>query len=132
MESCCDIGSRLKESATDYHTWDFSKINNLSGWYLDELETPFSHWVYSRVPEEQRHDHKLLEEHSLEMLKHFRKEGVTVDTEECMKNRQFRQLQHLKEKYQGKRVAIVSHSEMIKHYVGIKIKNCEVRKFTVE
>ena len=65
------------------------------------------------------------------MLKHFRKEGVTVDTEERMHNRKQRQIEHLKEKYPGKRVAIVSHSEMIKHYVGIKIKNCEVRKFKI-
>lgn len=68
----------------------------------------------------------------MEMLKHFRKEGVVVDTEECMKNRQLRQLDHLKANFKDQRVAIVSHSEMIKHYVGIKIKNCEVRKFTVE
>lgn len=66
------------------------------------------------------------------MLKHFRKEGITVDTEERMKARQQRQLAYLKEKYAGKRVAVVSHSEMIKHYVGIKIKNCEVRKFKIE
>jgi hypothetical protein len=66
------------------------------------------------------------------MLKHFRKENVVVDTEESMKNRQLRQLQVLKEKYKGKRVAIVSHSEMIKHYVGTKINNCEVRKYLVQ
>jgi hypothetical protein len=115
----------------DYSYFDFKEISNLHGWYVDALDEKFRNWVYERVPEGQRNDTKKLEEVTLEMLKHFRKEGVVVDTEESMKARQLRQLDKLKKLYSGKRVAIVSHSEMIKHYVGIKIKNCEVREYTV-
>lgn len=111
----------------DYSYFDFKGIENVAGWYVDALDEPFKKWIYDRVPEAQRHDTHKIEEVCLEMLKHFRKEKVVVDTEESMKARQLRQVQKLKKLYVGKRVAIVSHSEMIKHYVGIKIKNCEIR-----
>lgn len=65
MESCCDVGSRLKEAVVEHPHWNFSTIKNHSGWYIDELEPLFREWVYSRVPEHQRDDHKLLEKESL-------------------------------------------------------------------
>lgn len=42
------------------------------------------------------------------------------------------QVEHLKEFYKGKTVAVVSHSENLKHFIGWKIKNCEIKEYAIE
>jgi hypothetical protein len=50
-----------------------------------------------------------------------------ADTEEDMKARHLQQVEYLKNNYKDKEIAIVSHSENLKHFIGWKIKNCEIK-----
>lgn len=111
---------------------DFSLVKtNCCKWYVDALDEQYRNYVYSHLKPEEIANRDKVECATLEMLRHYRTLNVVPDSEESMNERKLRQIEHLKQNLMGKRVAIVFHSEMIKHYVGIKIKNCETRLYKI-
>ena len=135
MESNCDIGNRLEEAMKDYPTFDFSNIENPKSWYLDTLLNPTSKKDalehMAPLSEEDLKCSQKLALKFLEFLKHYHGKNMVPDSEEDMKARHLLQLEHLKNTYKNKVVAVVSHSENLKHYIGWKIKNCEIKEYTI-
>ena len=135
LESNCDIGNRLEESMKDFPSFDFSRVKNSRTWYLDTIVNPAikkeaMEYISSLAPEELESSHKI-GLRTLDLLKDYNTKKVTLDTEEDMKARNLLQVEDLK-KYKGKEVAVVSHSENLKHFIGWKIKNCEVKEYVIQ
>lgn len=68
----------------------------------------------------------------LEFIKDLYFKDIAPDTHEDMQERHLKQVEHLKEFYKDKVVAVVSHSENLKHFIGWKIKNCEIKEHVIE
>lgn len=40
FESCCDVGSRLRESMKDYPEFDYTLVKNPDFWFLETIVDP--------------------------------------------------------------------------------------------
>lgn len=130
VESSCDIGSRLRESMKDYPNFDYSLAKNIDHWYIDTL---------SNEEQKMRLLQKLKDVNASDMNLEAKK--VMLDyMQRLWKKRgedaRFKQealspvglqkekLKMLLEKYNS--IAVVTHSQNIKTYVGVKPPNCSI------